>query len=243
MRRKLYSVASETPSSTTPITDESPSQSSADISPKKNKGGRPKGSKTRPKWLRDQLAQESKARGPGRPKGAKNKPKTLEAFMALALEAQIPLTSPPKPKRKERLRGAAKSLVRYSPAKRSELARKAALARKPSQCKGRQPGDPFRWTTKQYAPIKEKARQEAREFFKEMDKQGLLPEDEIAREALLAALGMLREPSCGNKDLKLKVIRTLLEHTHPKPSQKQDITVRTAEDFLDELAAQEGDGE
>jgi len=71
-----------------------------------------------------------------------------------------------------------------------------------------------------------------------MDQQGLLPEDEIAREAILQALQLMREP--GDKKFKLSVIRTLLDHTHAKPVQKSDVTVRTAEDFLNELAA-EGD--
>lgn len=70
-----------------------------------------------------------------------------------------------------------------------------------------------------------------------MEQQGIVPEDEIAKEALLSALELMREP--GSKDFKLKVIRTLLEHTHAKPTQKQDVTVRSAEDWLDEIAQQQ----
>jgi hypothetical protein len=200
----------------------------------KNKGGRPKGSKTRPKWLREAVAPQ---RPRGRPKGSKNKPKSLEAFLTQAMTVELPPKPPPRPKNEKQKRD---TLSRLSPEERSASARKAALARKKHQRKAREPGTPNDWTNRDYAPLREEARLEARRIYKIMEKQGLLPEDEIAKEALLQALQLMREP--GNKDFKLKVIRTLLEHTHAKPSQKQDVTIRTAEDFLDELAGKDPGG-
>jgi hypothetical protein len=192
-----------------------------DPSTPRNKGGRPKGSKTRPKWLREQMK-----RPRGRPKGSKNKPKSMEI--------QLPPKPPPKPKDASKSRpNSPANFAKLSPEERSALGRRAALSRKPKQCRSRAPGTPPMWSTRDYAPLKEEAKREARRIFKIMDKQGLLPDDEIAREAVLEVLTLMREP--GDKKFKHSLARTLLEYTKPKPSQKSEVTIKTAEDFLDEL--------
>lgn len=201
-----------------------------------NKGGRPKGSKTRPKAIRAAEKLNRKP-APGRPKGSPNKPKTLEQFLTVGLLTQLPPKPAPRPKNPNLVRAGAANAFGKTPEERSANARKASLSRKVHTA--RAPGTPPLWSTREYAPLKEEARVEARRIYKIMDKQGLLPEDEIAKEALLAALTLMREP--GAREFKLKVIRTLLDHTHQKPTLKQDVTVKTAEDWLDELANKTAD--
>ena len=67
-----------------------------------------------------------------------------------------------------------------------------------------------------------------------MEKQGLVPEDEMAQAALKKAFTMMHEQN-STRD-KLACARTILEFTKTKPATKTDVTVKTAEDFLDELA-------
>lgn len=154
------------------------------------------------------------------------------------MATELPPKPAPKPKNKNLIRTKG-SLANRPPEERVALARKAALSRKKHQRGARIPGTPNDWTNKDYAPLREEAKAEARRIFKVMEKEGTLPEDPIAREALLTVLQAMREP--GPKDFKHKAARTLLEYTMAKPSQKQDITVRSAEDFLDDLAANESD--
>lgn len=148
------------------------------------------------------------------------------------MATELPPKPQPKPKNKNLIHR--NNLASRTPEERSALSRKAALSRKKHKRVGRTPGTPNDWTNKEYAPLREEARLEARRMVKLMEKEGLLPQDPIAREALLTVLQAMREP--GPKDFKHKAARTLLEYTMAKPSQKQDITVRSAEDFLNELA-------
>lgn len=71
-----------------------------------------------------------------------------------------------------------------------------------------------------------------------MDKNGALPENPIARQAMKSAMEMLAVEELNSKD-KLAVIRTLLEWNLAKPASTQNLNVKTAEDFLDELAAED----
>jgi len=72
-----------------------------------------------------------------------------------------------------------------------------------------------------------------------LEQEGMVPEDQMAQEALKAALLLLRQPS-SNKD-KRDIIKIILDHTHAKPASKADVTVRSAEDWLLGLS-QEADG-
>lgn len=67
-----------------------------------------------------------------------------------------------------------------------------------------------------------------------MEKDGALPENPIAREAMKRAMEMLAEDNSA-KD-KISLIRTLLEYNMAKPASTQNVNLKTAEDFLDELA-------
>jgi hypothetical protein len=73
-----------------------------------------------------------------------------------------------------------------------------------------------------------------------MEKNGDLPENTIAREAMKSAIEMLAS-DVSTKD-KIAVIRTLLEYNMAKPAATQNLNVKTAEDFLDELAGDAGPG-
>lgn len=126
-----------------------------------------------------------------------------------------------------------------SPEERSARATKASLAAKASGKGGRKPGVPVAYDQWQYRAIRDDARKEIKRIVKIMDDQGALPENPLARQAMMAALDLLAEP--GTKDMKLKVLRTILEYNLAKPVSKQDITVRSAEDWLADLAAQEAD--
>jgi hypothetical protein len=101
--------------------------------------GRPKGSKTRPKWLRELEAQQPR-RPRGRPKGSPNKPKTLEAWLTQAMAMDLPPKPPPRPKNQNKVRRESNALNRLTPEERSEQARKAALSRKTHGA--RAPGTP-----------------------------------------------------------------------------------------------------
>lgn len=202
------------------------------------KRGRPKGSKTRPKWLRD-LELQSRHPTRGRPKGSKNKPKTLDAWMAAAMDIQLPPKPPPKPKNQSTAKFANNTLSRLTPEERSARASKASLSRKVR--KGQHPGTPPYWTDRDYALLKMETEREAKRIYEIMEQDGILPEDPLAREALLEALKLMRAP--GDKKFKHSVLRTILEYRLAKPTTKTDVTVRTAEEWLDELAEKEGDAE
>ncbi|AYJ85536.1 hypothetical protein D3Y57_05505 [Sphingomonas paeninsulae] len=191
--------------------------------PPKNKGGRPKGSKSRPKWLLEELAAAPK-RPVGRPKGSAHKPKTFAAFIA---EPSVTLPpSEPKPKRSFVWKvSPAKRRKRYSSKKMSAM----ALTNTPNKR-----GVPSGMSIKDSIRLKDKALTEAKRIFKIMDKEGLIPDDQMARTALLTAFTMMKEQNT-TRD-KLACVRTVLEFTKNKPTTKTDITIKTAEDFLNEIA-------
>jgi hypothetical protein len=211
----------------------------------KNKGGRPKGSKNRPKWILDELKKAPK-RPRGRPKGSKNKPKTLEGLIELSLTPPIPPPKPEKPKRKRERQGYHGTpreayfarLKREDPEKLAEISSRAS--RSPARREKRAtipPGTPLGFTMHEWALRKDEARKIAHRIFKLMDKEGALPENPIAREAMKTALEMLAEDN-SSKD-KLAIIRTLLEYNLAKPAATQNVNIKTAEDFLDELASED----
>src|SRR5690606_27614361 len=99
-------------------------------------------------------------------------------------------------------------------------------------------GAPKGWTKKQHLLFIDEAKRETNRIFKLMEKQGNTPENEMAKKSLQAAFEMIAEPVTPRD--RLAAIRTVLEFTKTKPATKTDMTVRTAEDFLDELAAEDG---
>lgn len=80
------------------------------------------------------------------------------------------------------------------------------------------------------------AKAEAKEMVKFMEKKGFeVPEAEYAREAIEAAVESMRMEAINVKD-KLAAARLVLEFTKAKPAAKSEVTVRTAEDFLADIA-------
>lgn len=202
----------------------------------KGKPGRPKGSKNRPKWLLDQLRKAPK-RPVGRPKGAKALPKSLDELIVHSLQKPEPAKAEVKvydhPKR---LVGLAK-LKWENPEKFREHQRRAANSEARMKAPRTPAGIPAGWTNMQWALAKDAARKIAHRIYKNMDIEGALPENPIAREAMKTALEMLAEDNA-TRD-RLAIVRTLLEFTHSKPASTQNVNLKTAEDFLDELAAEE----
>lgn len=197
--------------------------------------GRPKGAKNKPKWLKELEARKPK-RPRGRPKGSKNKPKTLESFVAANIDPEN--VAPPEllPKRKypNRFRP---QLNDVPPEVRRERARKGAKARWAKNPEMIHP--PLGWTHDQYVLFLEEAKREAKRIIDIMADEGRIPDDPEAKEAMTTVLALMRGP--GSKDFKLKAARTVLEWTKSKPIAKHDHTIRTAEDFLDDLANSDED--
>lgn len=123
------------------------------------------------------------------------------------------------------------------PEKRREFAVKAA--RSPKTRNGRRPGVPLNWDHHSWAVAQDAARKEARRIYKIMEIEGALPENPIARKAMMETLEMLT----GEMSVKdrLAVARTLLEFNLAKPASTSNVNIKTAEDFLDELASKDAD--
>jgi hypothetical protein len=84
------------------------------------------------------------------------------------------------------------------------------------------------------------AREVARESVKAtmaqlIDKGVIDGDDKKANEALEAALQVMREPT--QQNLKLQAAKIVLDFTKAKPTSKQEVTVKTAEDWLASVVA------
>ena len=102
---------------------------------------------------------------------------------------------------------------------------------------GRPAGVPHGYTKETIAPLREKAKQEAERFIEIMSKNGDAPEDDFAKEALKAAVEIMRVP--GETRERLAAARLVLDFTKQKPVAKQDVTIGKAEDFLSSLLEEE----
>ena len=166
----------------------------------------------------------------GRPKGVKNKPKTLEAFVTDSLAN--PVSAPPR-KPKTATRG---PWAKMTPEERKAYSATIRAKRRPESYAnvGRKPGVPFALTAAQAQELAEQQNPEIQRILKKMAEQGQLPDDPRAVEALEETLKVLRSEATA-KD-KLGAARLLLDFTKAKPTARIEHTVRTAEDFLDEIA-------
>lgn len=83
------------------------------------------------------------------------------------------------------------------------------------------------------------AKAEAKEMVKYMsEKKGFeIPKNEFAKEAIEAAVESMRMEAINVKD-KLAAARLVLEFTMAKPSTSSEVTVKTAESFLSDIAAE-----
>ena len=170
----------------------------------------------------------------GRPPGAKNKSKDLDAFILEALNYEIAVVVP-KPIRKPQNKGTWAKL--HTPEERTAFAKTLAAA---SAARGRavQPsraGIPMGRSTKHHQKILAAQRPEVDRIIKKMAKDGTLPEDPMAVEALKSAMMILRTAET-HKD-KLAASRLVLDFTKAKPTAKIEHTIRSAEDLLDEMIA------
>lgn len=168
----------------------------------------------------------------GRPPGAKNKPKTAEAFILESLTVPIP-----EPQRKPK-GPATGAWATMTPKQRSAYSRRISKGVDRRNCgQGRKPGVPTGRTYKQQAQIVAEQQPEIRRILKKMAQQGELPDDPMAVESLKESLTVLRTSK--DHKMKLAAARLILDFTKSKPTAKVEHTVRTAEDFLDELGADE----
>lgn len=102
---------------------------------------------------------------------------------------------------------------------------------------GRRPGSKDGYTANDLNKQRAKAKAEAIEIVKIMEKKLEIPKDEFAREALTTAVEIMRIDAINAKD-KLAAARTVLEWTMAKPSSSSEVTIKSAESFLDDIAAE-----
>jgi hypothetical protein len=174
------------------------------------------------------LATVKPVRGPGRPKGSRSTP-SLEQVVHEALEGRTdkpelrPDLAPHHP-------GFVWSLK--TPEERQVAIERLHAGRDKSRGTPRS-RSPQGYTKKSYAKALEAEHPFIDKVLKKMAAEGTLPDDPMAREALEETLVVLRT-SENHKD-KLAAARLLLDFTKPKPTSKTEVTLRTAEDFLDEI--------
>lgn len=167
----------------------------------------------------------------GRPPGSKNKPKTIDAFVLDTLSSP-PSVPARKPKGKPRGPWANKT-----PEERAALSAKLNAGRdlKAQAAKGgRKAGVPRNLTSQQHAQLLAEQQPEIERMISKMAEQGILPDDPRAEEALRETMAVLRTAEA-NRD-KLAAARLVLDFTKSKPTAKVEHTVKSAEDFLDEMA-------
>jgi uncharacterized membrane protein len=164
----------------------------------------------------------------GRPPGVKNKPKTIEQFVLETIAAP-----PPEPPRAPK--GAPRGpWANMTPEERKAYSQKLIGARRGNKPNTQNPGKPAHLTNAQWAEVQERAARDAKRIIQKMKDAGQLPDDPRAVEALETAVKTLRAAT-SPKDI-AALGRLILDFTKSKPVTKVDHTVRTHEDFLDELA-------
>jgi len=103
---------------------------------------------------------------------------------------------------------------------------------KPRKRAGRPVGVVDGYTEEMLKPIREKSAKEAKRIVEIMSDQYNI-DDEYAKEALEAAVRIMREPA-QNRD-KLTAARLVLDFCKSKPASKNELTIGRAEDFLTSL--------
>lgn len=105
---------------------------------------------------------------------------------------------------------------------------------------GRPKGVPDGYRKEQIEPIREEAKKEAEKVVNAMsDKYGI--EDDYAKEALKAAVEILRVPAETRE--RLAAARLVLDFTKSKPANKSEVTIGKAEEFLSSLLVEDDDGQ
>lgn len=164
----------------------------------------------------------------GRPKGVKNVP-TVAQFVVESLAE--PLLPPVAAQR----RGRPFSHWATLPAEDRSTHFKTLAFRKKTHRGGKPHGVPRCMTVAQYEAHQSTQQSVVARVLKKMGEKGQLPDDPRAIEALRVAMTVLRGPQAA-KD-KIGAARLILDFTQAKPATHTARTVKTAEDFLDDLAA------
>jgi len=107
---------------------------------------------------------------------------------------------------------------------------------RPRKNGGRPRGTPDGYRTEEIKPIREKAKEEAKDIVNIMSKKYNI-EDEYSKEALTTAVEVMRVP--GETRERLAAARLVLDFTRGKPASKSEVTLGKAEDFLSSLLLQE----
>lgn len=103
---------------------------------------------------------------------------------------------------------------------------------------GRANGHLDGYTHKQWKRIATRAKEEAKIIVEYMMSKDLIPKDAYAKEAIEAVVEIMRLPAHPRD--KLAAAKTLLEYTMAKPASTANVNVKTAEDFLAEVAKDAG---
>lgn len=165
----------------------------------------------------------------GRPKGATNIP-SIETFVQDSLSTPPPVP-PRKPKAKPR-----GPWAHMAPEERSEHSKRlAALKKGPSG--GRRAGVPQKLTVDQFEALVAEQTPIVKRIMKKMADTGQLPDDPRAVAALEKAVLLVRTSQ--NEKNQIAAARLVLDFTKAKPTAKVEHTIKTAEDYLDELAEPE----
>lgn len=89
--------------------------------------------------------------------------------------------------------------------------------------------------------MRARARQEAKIIVEYMMEKEMIPKDGYAKEAIETAVELMRLDAIHPRD-KLAAAKVVLEYTMAKPATEANVNVKTAEDFLAEIAKDAGIG-
>lgn len=103
---------------------------------------------------------------------------------------------------------------------------------------GRANGHLDGYTIREWKRIAARAKEEAKIIVEYMMSKDIIPKDEYAKEAIEAVVEVMRLPAHPRD--KLAAARTVLEWTMAKPASTNNVNVKTAEDFLAEVAKDAG---
>ena len=84
--------------------------------------------------------------------------------------------------------------------------------------------------------LRTQGKTQAKELVQQMIDKELIEDSDVSRLAMESLVEMLKAPELYTTRDRLAAIRTALDFTKSKPTAKQEVTVRTAEQFLEEIA-------
>lgn len=151
--------------------------------------------------------------------------------MADSLQSPPPVPVIAKPERKR-----LGPMAGMSPEERTAYAMRMVAARDPNRPrKSTRRGRPKHLTNAQHDAAIDAQRPIVAKVIKKMGQRGELPDEPMAVEALEAALLVLRSP--GSATVRTAAASLVLDFTKTKPTTKTESVVKTAEDWVDEMAA------